>query len=1137
MERYAEDKRIGNGTYGTATLCTEKDTGRKVVVCSYSKEVFHGERLSYASQEVSVLRLIDHPNVVKLIESFEDDDNEYIVTEYMDKGSLLDLLREEGRLEEYQIVPILRQLLSALSYLHEKRILHKDIKPENILMDSSGNVKLCSFGISSVLEPGQTSGTMVFTRDYCAPELLTMGECDGKYDVWSLGVVLYEMCVGSLPFDNHLAAIEGHIKPIPGTVHSFLREMIVRMLTANPTKRYTAKSLLNALNKNFRERLKNYKCRLTADSLEVKDINRTDVFKFKASVGAHLRLYANEETNEEVLMEITPKQSADLERIRGVALRMEEIESPFVVNHLWSFEDDDSFYAVTECPERRSLRDLLSMNGALNEDVVVRFLWQMLSAVRAFQGADFVCGGLSPDCVLLNAHMCIRIRVGTDGGGMTSYTPPEIARSRPHRGIDLWSVGVMGFEMCAGRVPVMESMKGELKALSGSINSSLLKVIEMMLNQSPKKRSSPEELLGILRSEYGNVESLNLWVFEGDSLKAMGFNGCEHFKMEKVLGNGGFGTTFLYRGESTRPVVLKVCDKAKSKTGYSREVMTMRKVRHPRIVQFFGSFEDKESYYIVMEFVEGGDLEQCIEKRGFVDECTSIRILWQLLSAVSCLHKRNIVHKDIKPQNILLDSNMNVKLADFGISKQLDVLNPFGETQQCSYDYAAPELFKTGKYNTKYDIWGIGFVFYNALMGRSPFETPEQKQTGNFQRLPKSYGKFLAGLVAKMFTVSVLLRPNVEKLREMVVKEYGDLSKGVQAAMHDGTLLLSGEGFMESFSSEAGTPWAHSKESIERVAFRGKIRSIGDYAFAGCANIHQLSLPNGIMFIGRRAFAGCQQLGEVNLPESVKTIGSFAFEGCPLETGRVPYKVTEIDEGLFKGCEKMRTARLTAYVSSIGESAFEGCVQLSEMSPLPSLVLVGKRAFFGCECLSSIYLPSGVTVIEDEVFCNCTQLGEIILPPTLERIGKRSFSRSGIKTIDVPSTVTSIGDGAFLKCTCLTSVLLHPNLCEIGVCGFSGCSKLTSINLPDTLVRIGGSAFKSCRKLGEVELPPNLERIERRSFYRCNLKSVTIPGKVVSIGSGAFGKCSQLERVDLRGVVDSIAKDAFSETLVDTSAL
>mmetsp|Transcript_5350 Transcript_5350/g.9820 ORF Transcript_5350/g.9820 Transcript_5350/m.9820 type:complete len:218 (+) Transcript_5350:1063-1716(+) len=148
-------------------------------------------------REISILQILEHPNIVKLYGVFQDEDNIYLSMELCEGGSLKEQI-VHGPLPEEAVRQVANQTLQALTYLHKKNVCHRDLKPENILFTSSGVVKLGDFGLARVME-GTKDFSRVGTPYYLAPEVI-LGRYNKRCDLWSLGVVLYYALLGSLPF-------------------------------------------------------------------------------------------------------------------------------------------------------------------------------------------------------------------------------------------------------------------------------------------------------------------------------------------------------------------------------------------------------------------------------------------------------------------------------------------------------------------------------------------------------------------------------------------------------------------------------------------------------------------------------------------------------------------------------------------------------------------------------------------------------------------------------------------------------------------------------------------------------------------------------------------------------------------------
>ena len=157
------------------------------------------DELHLLKAEIEILRTVDHPNVVKIYETYMDETHFYIVMEYCEGGELFDHIMDGGKFSEQDAAKIISKVIGALQHMHELNICHRDLKPENIILErNTNNVKIIDFGLSTIVKEKDLS-TRVGTPYYVAPEVLR-GKYSMKCDMWSVGVIMYTMLCGYPPF-------------------------------------------------------------------------------------------------------------------------------------------------------------------------------------------------------------------------------------------------------------------------------------------------------------------------------------------------------------------------------------------------------------------------------------------------------------------------------------------------------------------------------------------------------------------------------------------------------------------------------------------------------------------------------------------------------------------------------------------------------------------------------------------------------------------------------------------------------------------------------------------------------------------------------------------------------------------------
>lgn len=200
-------KEIGKGGYSVVYLAWDKRTDILRCIKKVQKRFYNKlKRLKNEDMfnEINIVKQMDHANIIKIIEYYESKNSLYIITEFLNGGELFDKIEEKGHFSEKEACKIMKQLLSAISYIHSKNCIHRDLKPENIIFEKLGeeeNLKIIDFGTAWKIHPGEILKLKLGTPYYMAPEVI-MKEYTNKCDVWSCGIILYIMLCGYPPFNG-----------------------------------------------------------------------------------------------------------------------------------------------------------------------------------------------------------------------------------------------------------------------------------------------------------------------------------------------------------------------------------------------------------------------------------------------------------------------------------------------------------------------------------------------------------------------------------------------------------------------------------------------------------------------------------------------------------------------------------------------------------------------------------------------------------------------------------------------------------------------------------------------------------------------------------------------------------------------
>ncbi|KAL3641597.1 hypothetical protein CASFOL_012412 [Castilleja foliolosa] len=249
VENYHVIELVGEGSFGKVYKGRRKFTGQTVAMKFIPKHGKSEKDILNLRQEIEILRKLKHENIIAMLDSFESPQEFCVVTEFA-QGELFEILEDDKCLPEEQVQAIARQLVRALHYLHSNRIIHRDMKPQNILIGSGSIVKLCDFGFARAM----SANTVVLrsikgTPLYMAPELVREQPYNHTADLWSLGVILYELFVGQPPFyTNSVYALIRHIikDPVkyPTNMSSSFKSFLQGLLNKVPQSRLTWPALL-----------------------------------------------------------------------------------------------------------------------------------------------------------------------------------------------------------------------------------------------------------------------------------------------------------------------------------------------------------------------------------------------------------------------------------------------------------------------------------------------------------------------------------------------------------------------------------------------------------------------------------------------------------------------------------------------------------------------------------------------------------------------------------------------------------------------------------------------------------------------------------------------------------------------------
>lgn len=295
---------IGFGSSGKVRLAIHEKTGQQAAVKIVSKSLFMAHQnttstvaggnedkdfLPYGiEREIIIMKLLNHPNVLRLYDVWETETDLFMVLEYVEKGELFKLLVERGPLTEREAVRFFRQIIIGISYCHALGIAHRDLKPENLLLDHKSNIKIADFGMAALETKDKLLETSCGSPHYASPEIVSGLPYQGfESDVWSCGVILYALLTGVLPFDEEngdirqiLLKVQAGRFYMPENISKEAQDLLARILTVDPKKRIGTRDILK------HPLLKKYPS--IKDSMSIRNLPREDTYLNPLADGADI---------------------------------------------------------------------------------------------------------------------------------------------------------------------------------------------------------------------------------------------------------------------------------------------------------------------------------------------------------------------------------------------------------------------------------------------------------------------------------------------------------------------------------------------------------------------------------------------------------------------------------------------------------------------------------------------------------------------------------------------------------------------------------------------------------------------------------------------------------------------------------
>ena len=679
------------------------------------------------------------------------------------------------------------------------------------------------------------------------------------------------------------------------------------------------------------------------------------------------------------------------------------------------------------------------------------------------------------------------------------------------------------------------------------------------------------------------------------------------YQLGSVIGSGGFGITYAAWDEKLWiPVAVKeyypkewvmrdcsVTDEITVRQEFQREYLIGKErfVREsrvlamlqeiPGIVKVYDSFEENQTAYIVMEYVHGVTIDQYVKEQG-LHHGKILQMMRQLVDALAAVHRQGVLHRDITPQNILVQGDGSVKLIDFGAAARI---GQQGSTIILTQYYAPIEQYDrdNGRLGPWTDVYGVSATLYALLTGEEPQESVARLQRDRLnldrQKLEiRTYQRkaIQNGLVVhpdrrtqsmEEFRSELYHLPLPEEVlrRRRFMHRVEAVSAVVMALMF--VVLINftcgfplGNGLMYSLRGDGFHVVSERVQFEEREIPERQmglpVSAVEESAFQGDAALRVLTIPGSVQWIGNMAFNRCLALEQVNMKEGVRQIGDYAFAECgKLNTVYLPDSLEFFAVNAFEGTSPQIT--LWGHHGSTAESRLHGtdfnfavreeyqteptedgvaisvCGDTRGRLVLPSVidgewVTAFSEGLTIADTTEEIVLPDHLLRLDFGILSGKENMKKVTLGSQTRILGNGALKESNVEQLVIPGYLEEVGDEALYR-TRLDEIVFPEGLKHVGRKAF-GETAFDRIVLPDGVEDIGEQAFTACVQMKEVRLPEGITELAKGLFENCiRLEQVNIPSTAVSIRLYAFRGCRLMETLLIPENIDEIDAYAFAE--------
>lgn len=1097
IKKYKTIKDLESGGFGS--VCSVENTETGDILAAKVLDT-HKDDKSYKrmiNREIGIMIRCQHPTIIKFegysLRDFNDKNNVMIFMELAKKGSLADYLKkvQNGLVEDTydntnrQI--ILVGVARGMMHLHQHQVIHRDLKPGNILLDEQLHPHITDFGLSKINEGGsnnvsqsQTCGTSM----YMAPECIDGSRYNGKADVYSFGILMYEVVTDTSPypllekgkmsaFKFNKKVIDEDYRPeftIP--VKKSIKKLIERCWSRDPQDRPTFEELFKKLAYNIEDSIDDIyddqeveagddekETTEEDNSYYLDDVDVDEVMAYaddidnaKPSSSSDADLLAKVESLIKPIIDENNKMKKQLEEIRqeNEQLKGHIEETDDKISNISSKSKKSGSSDSDDEKEEEDEADSNSLKSQIQS--IKEFVREMKTDMVDQDDLDDKLEELKNEFNEKLEKLEKNLGNNNKNDKSDNEDIEEIndnIKELKRANAELKKTNSQILKDYADLKKDNEDIKKKLSQIEKQINSISNNTNSNQGEKPPKKEGRKSDLQTSSKSDLHHSSS------KSDlqtSSKSVDLNQQSELSTSQKQKQQQQQQQSSSKAENSKK---EPENSVQNKTEDSQKQLQFKdevSEQSSEIMRSSDFNKSKKSLFSKRKSkttISNAPKEPIDPNKITIGDFNELPLQYQhqTMSDIIAKTPGGKANPFFQKSNDFLDYlyqyNQNGENC-FEIctgTPEKTLCRVKGEHQVRLLSQATEVLLRTDSFD-----WPTFNEMITKFNGSSiEIKYPSKKYDTAYDIFTYLQGQQKGRVKLAIFLTKSDLKfkgdehINIVKVDSSVSTLEGDKKTG---GCFENCKNLLEVTFSESVTAIESCSFRNCP-SLSRIKLPLSLKRIGSYAFSLCTSLKEIVIPNSVTEIKQFTFDQCRNLKQVTLPESLTLIGSKAFSSTSIESLVIPNSVTEIGDGAFEECKHLKEINIPTSCVTVGDYAFKKCKALKAVSFPNTLKKLGTESFIECTSLQEVTFAVSISTISDLAFMKCTSLTQITLP----------------------SSVTAIGNQSFRGCTSLTKALFPIYLKSIGDFAFAECSALQLVMLPKSAKQIGGGAFPEQTKV------------------------------------------------------------------------